>query len=271
VNHFIFAEQTARFIPLAADTMRHAVLIRFCGSQHPVFVPGSTKAVATAFLQGHLLAELSIAMKFFLDARVHAACRYRHRSTSTPAIQHPETWKRNPELFIKGAINRGANSTHPHERQCEAPIRETRQAAPDGRVLRRLSRPVKARGFLVGLGRCDAKLLIRHYVIHCCNAIAEDTSRKFHSRLQPSRAGRQTSRHPATIPCDENLEANSPAAAESSRQERKPRPVASLNFPPPPYPTGGFHRADTTNLAGWLEQNSVGPSGILPKSNPIEP
>jgi hypothetical protein len=34
---------------------------------------------------------------------------------------------------------------------------------------------------------------------------------------------------------DENLEANSLAAAENSRQERKPRPVVSLNFPPPPY------------------------------------
>jgi len=28
-----------------------------------------------------------------------------------------------------------------------------------GRVLRRLSRPLKIRGFLVGLGRCDAKVM----------------------------------------------------------------------------------------------------------------
>jgi hypothetical protein len=28
-----------------------------------------------------------------------------------------------------------------------------------GRVLRRLSRPLKIRGFLVGLGRCDAKTM----------------------------------------------------------------------------------------------------------------
>ena len=264
MNHFIFAEQTARFIPLAADAMQNAVSIRFFGGQHSVFVPGATDAVAPAFLQRHLLAELSIAMKSFLDARVHAACRYHHRSTSTPAIQHPETWKRNPELFIKGAINRGANLTYPHERHCEAPMRETRQAAPDGRVLRRLSRPVKVRGFLVGLSRCDAKPLIRRYVIHCCNAIAEDTSSKFPESAANFPSPSDTSR-------DENLEANSPAAAESSRQERKPRPVASLNFPPPPYPTGGFHRADTTNIAGWLEQNSVGPSGILPKSNPSKP
>ena len=29
-----------------------------------------------------------------------------------------------------------------------------------GRVLRRLSRPVKVRGFLVGLSRCDAKVIV---------------------------------------------------------------------------------------------------------------
>jgi len=28
-----------------------------------------------------------------------------------------------------------------------------------GRVLRRLSRPLKIRSFLVGLGRCDAKVM----------------------------------------------------------------------------------------------------------------
>ncbi len=37
-----------------------------------------------------------------------------------------------------------------------------------GRVLRRLSRPLKIRGFLVGLGRCDAKtmdLLLFHILL----------------------------------------------------------------------------------------------------------
>jgi hypothetical protein len=41
------------------------------------------------------------------------------------------------------------------------------------------------------------------------NSIAEVISNKFHLRLQHSRAGRQTSRRPATIPRDENLKANS--------------------------------------------------------------
>ena len=41
------------------------------------------------------------------------------------------------------------------------------------------------------------------------NSIAEDIFNKLPLRLQHSRAGRQTSRRPATIPRDENLEANS--------------------------------------------------------------
>ena len=40
------------------------------------------------------------------------------------------------------------------------------------------------------------------------NSIAEVISNKFPLRLQPSCEGRQTSRRPATIPRDENLEAN---------------------------------------------------------------
>jgi hypothetical protein len=54
------------------------------------------------------------------------------------------------------------------------------------------------------------------FVIMSCIAaitIAGGISSKFHRQLQPSRRS-------ATVPSDENLEANSPAAAESSRQER---------------------------------------------------
>jgi hypothetical protein len=41
------------------------------------------------------------------------------------------------------------------------------------------------------------------------NSIAEGISSKFHQPLQLSREGRQTCSRPATIPRDENLEANS--------------------------------------------------------------
>jgi len=39
----------------------------------------------------------------------------------------------------------------------------------------------------------------------------------------------------ATITRDENLEARVLAAVEMSTEERKPRTVVSLTFPPPPY------------------------------------
>ena len=90
-----------------------------------------------------------------------------------------------------------------------------------GRVLRRLSRPLKIRSFLVGLGRCDAKTMdlpLFHTLLQI--RLQSGISNKFRLRLQPSReslqrriqmrtsAGEPTSRRPATIPRDENLEAN---------------------------------------------------------------
>src|SRR5581483_612240 len=56
--------------------------------------------------------------------------------------------------------SRGANSTHPHERDREAPMREARQAAPDwARASAALSSMIQIRGFLVGPSRCDAKVI----------------------------------------------------------------------------------------------------------------
>jgi hypothetical protein len=100
-----------------------------------------------------------------------------------------------------------------------------------GRVLRRLSRPLKICGFLVGLGRCDAKTMdlpLFHTLLQI--RLQGGICNKSRLRLQPSReslqkrikmrsgAGEQTSRRPATVPRDENLEVNSPATAESSRR-----------------------------------------------------
>jgi hypothetical protein len=65
VNHFIFAEQTSGFIPLAADAVEQSVLIRFLVGQNPVFVPDADNTVPATISHGHSLAELSISIKFF--------------------------------------------------------------------------------------------------------------------------------------------------------------------------------------------------------------
>jgi hypothetical protein len=194
--------------------------------------------VTLALLQRHLLAELSISMKSSLKFGLHAVCLRSERSASAPAsIQHLKLWKSNPELFTKGAKNRGADSTRSHERHREAPLRETRQAAPDGRVLRRLSRPVKVRGFLVGLSRCDAKTMVTLFCHTLLQLHYRDISSKFQLRLQPSRAGRQTFRRPATIPRDENLEAKTrrrrkaQGGTEATTRSILELSAAALSFP----------------------------------------
>jgi hypothetical protein len=109
------------------------------------------------------------------------------------------------------AINRrGADSTRPHERHCEAPLRETRQAAPDWARASAALSSSKNSQFSRGtrpLRRKSYGFVVMSYI--AANSIAEGISSKFHQPLQPSREGRQTSRRPATIPRDENLEANS--------------------------------------------------------------
>ena len=116
---------------------------------------------------------------------------------------------------------RGANSTHPHERHCEAPLREARQAAPDWARASAALSSSKNSQFSRGTGPLRRKSYgfpVMSYI--AANSIAGGISNKFRLRLQPSTrenlpsriqmrtsAGRPTSRRPATIPRDENLEA----------------------------------------------------------------
>jgi hypothetical protein len=64
-----------------------------------------------------------------------------------------------------------------------------------------------------------------------------DISSKFQLLLQPSRAGRQTSRRPATIPRDENLEAKSrrrrkaQGGTEATTRSILELSAAALSFP----------------------------------------
>lgn len=61
---------------------------------------------------------------------------------------------------------RGANSTRTHERHREAPLREARQAAPDGaRASAALSSFNESSRFSRGPSRCDAKIWFVCYII----------------------------------------------------------------------------------------------------------
>jgi hypothetical protein len=68
--------------------------------------------------------------------------------------------------------------------------------------------------------------------LHC-----RDISSKFQLRLQPSRAGRQTFSRPATLPCDENLEANfrrqrkAQGGTEATTRSILELSAAALSFP----------------------------------------
>jgi hypothetical protein len=179
------------------------------GSQHAIFMPGAANTMTPAFLHGHNLAELSVSMKVFLDGGVHDTRRQRPASMLT-SIKYQQVWKAKPELFTKGEKRRGADSTRSHERHREAPLRETRQAAPDGaRASAALSSSESSR-----FSRGTKPMRRKSYGFigmssFAANPIAGDTFSKFRRRLQPSRTGRKTSRRPATLPGDENLEANS--------------------------------------------------------------
>ena len=164
-----------------------------------------------AIPHGHSLTELSVSIKCFLDGGAHVSHIRFYYDPHLPSPFNTCRSEKPIQSCSPLAINRrGANSTRPHERHCEAPLRETRQAAPDwARASAALSssknsqfsrgtRPLrrKSYGFVV----------MSSFAAHL---FAEVISNKFHRRLQPPCEGRQTSRRPATIPRDENLEANS--------------------------------------------------------------
>jgi len=175
------------------------------------------------FSPRHLRAELSISMEVSLDGGVHINFILGQRPVAMlAAIQHPKVWKAKPELFTGGGNSRGADLTHPHERHREAPMRETRQAAPDGaRAPAALSSSESSR-FSRGTKPMRRKsygfVVMSSFAV---NSIAGNIFNKFRWRLQHSRAVRHISRRPATVPGDENLRAKTPAAAGGSRQERK--------------------------------------------------
>ena len=178
------------------------------------------------------------------------------------SIQHPNIWKAKPELFTGGGNSRGADSTRPHERHHEAPMRETRQAAPDGARASAALSSSESSWFSRGtepMRRKSYGFVVRSLL--AANLITGNIFNKFRRWLQPSRAVRQNSRRPATVPGDENLRAKAPAAAGGSRQERNARASKratrrSLTRPPPPYHPRRFSSL-TRRRAEWLAQRMV--------------
>jgi len=222
VDHPVFADQSSGFIPMAADAVEQSVFVRFFRGTFAALVPDAGNPVPAAIAHGHLLTELSVTIKCLLDGGTHDS-HIRFYDTS----QLPQSFNtRRSEMPTKSCSplaekRRGANSTHPHERHCEAPLREARQAAPDWARASAALSSSKNSQFSRGTGPLRRKSYgfpVMSYI--AANSIAGGISNKFRLRLQPSTrenlpsriqmrtsAGRPTSRRPATIPRDENLEA----------------------------------------------------------------
>ena len=148
-----------------------------------------------AIAHGHALTKLTVSIKCFLDCGVHGShiC-----FCSSPHL---------PPLFNSRRSEKQIQSFS-HERHCEAPMREARQAAPDWARASAALSSSKNSQFSRGtwpLRRKSYGFVVMSY--SAANTIAEVISTKFHRGLQTSCEGRQPSRRPATIPRDENLEA----------------------------------------------------------------
>ena len=222
VNHPVFADQSSGIIPMAAEAVEQSVFVRFFRGTDAIFVPDADNSVPVAIAHGHLLIKLTATIKGFLDRGAHDS---HIRLGNIPHV-HPSFNTCRSEMPTKSCSplagkRRGANSTRPHERHCEAPLREARQAAPDWARASAALSSSKNSQFSRGTGPLRRKSYcfpVMSYI--AANSIAGGISNKFRLRLQPSsrenlpsriqmrtRAGQPASRRPATIPRDENLEA----------------------------------------------------------------
>ena len=207
---------------MAADAVKQSVLERFFRGSDAIFVPDADDSVPATIPHGHLLIELTVSIKGFLDRGAHDSqiC-----FSNIPHVP-PSFNTRRSKIPTKSCSplagkRRGANPTRPHERHCEAPLREARQAAPDWARASAALSSSKNSQFSRGtwpLRRKSYVFPVMSYI--AANSIAGGISNKFRLRRQhssrenlPSRiqmrtsAGRPTSGRPATIPRDENLEA----------------------------------------------------------------
>jgi hypothetical protein len=197
-------------------------LIAFLAGQNSVFMPDANNATPATISHGHSLTELSVSIKCFLNDYAHDShIRFYDAPRLPSSFNTPQSDKPARCCSPLAGHGRGANSTRSHERHRKAPLREARQAAPDGaRASAALSSSKNLR-FSRGtwpLRRKDYGFAIISYI--AANSIADGIFNKSRLRLQPSReslqrkfqmrtnAGEPPARRPATIPRDENLEVN---------------------------------------------------------------
>jgi hypothetical protein len=241
---------------LAADAVRQAAFIGLFRCEHPVLVPSTNDPVPVTVPHRHPFSKLTASIKVLLAGGVHYM-RIRFRLfPPSGSIQHPVALKAKAELFTAFGNGRGANSTRPHERHREAPLREARQAAPDwARAWAALSSIENSR-----FSRGTEPLRRKSYsvfVTSCLTAfsIARSTINEIRGRLQPRFAGgsilggpapslanfalaeiphtdslgftveyspQDSQRRAATDSSDENLEAKTPGGGGRVKEERKP-------------------------------------------------
>src|SRR6185437_1351700 len=142
----------------------------------------------------------------------------------------PDAGEMTIQVFTHSNNSRGANSTHPHERDREAPMREARQAAPDGaRASAALSSSESSR-FSRGTEPLRREMFYLVVKSYSAISIAGDTVSRIctgRQQLPPKEANRHcpslllSQSHVATDSRDENLKAKLPAAAGESEEERK--------------------------------------------------
>jgi hypothetical protein len=239
-------------------------LVRFFRGADAVPVPDADNPVPAAISQGHSLTELSISIKYFLNHGAYDShIRFYDTSRLSSSFDTPRSEKSARTCSPLAGHGKGANSTRSHERHREAPMREARQAAPDGaRAPAALSSSKNLR-FSRGtwpFRRKDYGFVVISYI--AANSIAGIISNKSRLRLQPSRESLQrriqmrtgavepTSRRPATIPSDENLEAKSRRRRKAQGgTEATTRSILDLSAAAIPSPVVFIADTATTRMA----------------------
>jgi len=71
VNHSVFAQQPAGFVPLPADAVKQSGSVWFFAGENSVLVPGANSAVHATLAPGRLLAELTVSVIMALNGAAH--------------------------------------------------------------------------------------------------------------------------------------------------------------------------------------------------------
>lgn len=74
LNHAVFAEESARFVPLAADAMQQSIGVAFLGGEASVLVPDTGNAMPVTVSERHLFAEQTVSIPGLLNRGSHVRC-----------------------------------------------------------------------------------------------------------------------------------------------------------------------------------------------------